>query len=90
MRSYACLFVLSVSMASSLSAAALKAGAAVVDITPTQFPVNMPGGHSSNMATGVHDPLNARALVLDDGKTKVVWVVLSEAPATADLSSRCF
>ena len=76
MRSYACLFVLSVSMASSLSAAALKAGAAVVDITPTQFPVNMPGGHSSNMATGVHDPLNARALVLDDGKTKVVWVVI--------------
>ena len=55
MRSYACLFVLSVSMASSLSAAALKAGAAVVDITPTQFPVNMPGGHSSNMATGVDD-----------------------------------
>ena len=76
MRSYAYLFVLSVSMASSLSAAALKAGAAVVDITPTQFPVNMPGGHSSNMATGVHDPLNARALVLDDGKTKVVWVVI--------------
>ena len=55
---------------------ALKAGAAVMDITPTQFPVNMPGGHSSNMATGVHDPLNARALVLDDGKTKVVWVVI--------------
>ena len=76
MRSYACLLMLSLSMVSSLSAAALKAGAAVVDITPTQFPVNMPGGHTGNLATGVHDPLNARALVLDDGKTKVAWVVI--------------
>ena len=76
MRSYVCFLVLSVSLGSNLSAAALKAGAAVVDITPTQFPVNMPGGHNANTATSVHDPLNARALVLDDGKTKIVWVVI--------------
>ena len=76
MRSYACLFVLSLSMVSSLSAAALKAGAAVMDITPKEFPMNMPGGFSANTATEAHDPLNARALVLDDGKTKVVWVVI--------------
>jgi hypothetical protein len=76
MRSYACFLVLSVSMAASLSAAALKAGAAVMDITPKEFPMNMPGGFSANAATEAHDPLNARALVLDDGKTKVVWVVI--------------
>jgi neutral ceramidase len=29
---------------------ALRAGAAAVDITPTQFPMNMPGGFSANMA----------------------------------------
>jgi hypothetical protein len=60
----------------ALSAAPIKAGAAVTDITPTSFPVNMPGGFSANEAKGAHDPLNARALVLDDGKTKLAWVVI--------------
>jgi hypothetical protein len=36
----------------------------------------MPGGFNANPATAAHDPLNARALVLDDGKTQVVWVVI--------------
>ena len=88
MRSYACLFVLSLSMVSSLSAAALKAGAAVMDITPKEFPMNMPGGFSANTATEAHDPLNARALVLDDGKTKVVWMLTcatQTAPTAAEL-----
>lgn len=76
MRSYTCLFVLSVSLVSNLSAAVLKAGAAVTDITPTMLPMNMPGGFSANPATSTHDPLNARALVLDDGKTKIAWVVI--------------
>ena len=38
--------------------------------------MNMPGGFNANPATTAHDPLNARALVLDDGKTQVVWVVI--------------
>lgn len=68
--------MLSASLVTHASAAPVKAGAAVADITPTLFPANMPGGHSANMATGVHDPLSARALVIDDGKTKVAWVVI--------------
>ncbi len=32
----------------------LRAGAAAVDITPTVFPVNMPGGFSENLAEIVH------------------------------------
>ena len=63
-------------MVAELSAAPLKAGAAVADITPKEFPMNMPGGFSANPATSAHDPLHARALVLDDGKTQVVWVVI--------------
>ena len=59
----------------------LRAGAAVVDITPKVFPLNMPGGHSANMADGAHDPLNSRALVLDDGKTKLVMVVVDNLGA---------
>ena len=38
--------------------------------------MNMPGGFNANPATAAHDPLHARALVLDDGKTQVVWVVI--------------
>ena len=76
MRLLAFILMLAVSAAAKLSAAALKAGAAVGDITPKEFPMNMPGGFSANPATEAHDPLSARALVLDDGKTKVAWVVI--------------
>jgi len=65
----------------------LRAGAAAVDITPVEFPLNMPGGFSANMATGAHDPFHARALVLDDGSTKVALVVvdnLGVAPEVHD------
>lgn len=87
MRSFAFILMLTVSAVANLSAAGLKAGAAVTDITPSQFPVNMPGGHNANMATGVHDPLSARALVLDDGKTKVVWVVIDHLSVPRKVSA---
>lgn len=65
----------------------LRAGAAAVDVTPVEFPLNMPGGFNANMATGVHDPLFARALVLDDGSTTLAMVVvdsLGVAPAVIE------
>ena len=76
MRSYAYWLMLSAFLVTHASAAPIKAGAAVTDITPTTFPMNMPGGFSANEAKSAHDPLTARALVLDDGKTKVAWVVI--------------
>jgi hypothetical protein len=76
MRPSACLSFLLTALSVNLSAAPLKAGAAVTDITPTLFPMNMPGGFNANEAKSAHDPLNARALVLDDGKTKLAWVVI--------------
>ena len=54
----------------------LRAGVAAVDITPKDFPVNMPGGFGPNMAEKAHDFLHARALVLDDGKTKLAIVIV--------------
>ncbi|MFA6545541.1 MAG: neutral/alkaline non-lysosomal ceramidase N-terminal domain-containing protein [Limisphaerales bacterium] len=57
-------------------AASLRAGAAAVDVTPRQFPLNMPGGFSANPATGAHDPLHSRALVLDDGRITLAMVVV--------------
>lgn len=63
----------------------LRAGAAAVDITPTQFPMNMPGGFSANMAEKAHDPFHARALVLDDGKTTLAMVVVDNLGAGPDV-----
>lgn len=64
---------------------ALRAGAAAVDITPTQFPLNMPGGFSANMAEKAHDPLHARAVVLDDGKTTITMVVVDNLGVSPDV-----
>ncbi len=56
--------------------ATLRAGAAAVDVTPQEFPLNMPGGFNANMAQSAHDPLHSRAMVLDDGTTKLAMVVV--------------
>ena len=56
--------------------APLRAGAAAVDITPREFPLNLPGGFSANPAETVHDPLHARALVFADGAVTVAVVVV--------------
>ncbi|MFQ6035337.1 MAG: neutral/alkaline non-lysosomal ceramidase N-terminal domain-containing protein [Sedimentisphaerales bacterium] len=51
-----------------------RAGAAASNITP---PLDEPivGGWSSPPAKHIHDELYARCLVLDDGKTKLVFVI---------------
>lgn len=51
-----------------------KAGAAASNITP---PLGEPivGGWESPGATHIHDELHARCLVLDDGKTRLAFVV---------------
>lgn len=72
-------------LSSAEAPARLRAGAAAVDITPQDFPMNMPGGFSANMATGVHDPLHSRALVLDDGVTHLAMVVVDNLGAGPDV-----
>jgi len=52
----------------------LRAGAARIDITPDQ-PVRMSGYASrTNLSTGVHDPLSARALAFEAGGGRLVLV----------------
>jgi hypothetical protein len=63
-------------LASSVHAAGLQAGAAVVDVTPEQFPVLVNGGMLSRSASKVKTPVNARAIVLDDGQGRVAIVVV--------------
>ena len=63
----------------------LRAGAAAVDVTPREFPLNMPGGFSANMATSAHDRFHARALVLDDATTTSAMVVLDKLGAAPEV-----
>lgn len=60
----------------SLARGELKAGAAVVDVTPVQFPVLVNGGMLQNSASKVKTPVHARALVLDDGRERLAIVVV--------------
>ena len=52
------------------------AGAAVVDVSPTNYRVWISGFGAGRISTGVRDPIFARALFLDDGKSSIVLVSL--------------
>lgn len=56
--------------------AEFRAGAAAVDVTPQKFPVIVVGSMLSRTATEVHTPLFAKAIVLDDGETRLAIVVV--------------
>jgi hypothetical protein len=63
----------------------LRAGAYAMDVTPASFPVSVNGGMSDRKATKANDPLNARCLVLDDGKLKLVIVVVDSCMIPREL-----
>ena len=48
-----------------------RAGASAVDITPQEWPVRVIGNFGLTMANSAHDPLHARAVVLEGGGTKI-------------------
>ena len=60
----------------SLQAEQIKAGAAVGDITPQVWPAPLVGNYQTRYATEAADPLLARALVLDDGSTRLAIVTV--------------
>ncbi len=69
----ACFPVLPVAAGASVE---FKAGAAIVDITPTKLPVLVNGGMYSKSANKVRTPLYARAIALDDGRRRLAIVVV--------------
>lgn len=67
----------------------LKAGTGRSDISPRQsmFLVGYP--HVERMSTGVHDPLYASALYLDDGATGVMFVALDVVYVSQRTTREC-
>lgn len=63
----------------------LRAGAAEVDITP---PVGaaLAGSYTNRYATGTHDPLHAKAMVIEQGGTKVAMVACDLVSLPRELS----
>lgn len=55
----------------SVATAEFQAGAAVIDATPIQFPVFVNGGMTSRSLDVVKTKINVRAIVLDDGTTRL-------------------
>ncbi len=80
-----CAIALSTSALHAADKPVFRAGAAAADITPQEYPINMPGGFSANKAESAHDPLNARAIVLDDGTTTLAMAVVDNLGAGPDV-----
>lgn len=56
--------------------AQFEVGVALQDITPERWPVRLIGSFSPKYAESANDPLNARAMVLSDGETKIAICVV--------------
>ncbi len=67
------------------TAGELRAGAFAVDVTPLKFPISMNGNMQDAPAKKAADPLHARCLVLDDGKTRIALVVVDNCVIRREL-----
>lgn len=65
-----------------------RAGAAVVDVTPTNYPVLVNAMFTERTATNAVDRLFTRALVLDDGATRLALAVVDSCMVPRDLMDR--
>jgi hypothetical protein len=82
------LFVAACIMASNSTpalAAQFRAGAAAVDVSPPSFPVIVNGGFLQAIGQKSLDRLHSRAIVLDDGTTKLVMAVVDSCMIPRDL-----
>lgn len=65
-----------------------RVGAAAVDVSPSKLPVIVNGGFLEATASKLVDRLHARALVLDDGKTRLAIVVVDSCMLPRELIDR--
>ncbi|MHB1560754.1 MAG: LamG-like jellyroll fold domain-containing protein [Isosphaeraceae bacterium] len=74
--------------AADAPAPGLRAGASTVDASPDRFPVIVNGGFLAARADRVRDPVRVKALVLDDGSTRLAIVVVDTCMMPRDLIDR--
>jgi hypothetical protein len=82
------LLALATSASAQQPAAAFRAGAHVVDISPAKLPVIVNAMFTERTANKVIDPLFAKALVLDDGATRIAFCVVDSCMVPRDLIDR--
>ncbi len=81
----ALLVCLSVAVPFHSRAGEIKAGAFAMDVTPLKFPISMNGNMQDAPAKRAADPLHARCLVLDDGQTRIAFVVVDNCVIRREL-----
>ena len=84
MRQWALLFFF---LAGAACAQSLRIGVAEVDITPPPG-APMAGYYVPRVATGTHDPLHAKAIVLESGDTKIAIVACDLVSLPRELSEQ--
>ena len=84
-RSLALGLMLVVIVPQAASSGELRVGAARVDVTPDQLPVLINGSMTSRSAAEVKTRVNARAVVMDDGRERLAIVVVDSCMMPRDL-----
>ena len=69
-------FLITLLLVATQAWAEFRAGAAKVEITPKVWPVQLVGSFRERLADKAHDPLYARAVVCDDGQTRLAMVIV--------------
>ena len=74
----ASLLILALALVPAILAAenGLRAGTAIVDITPQEWPLTLRGSFFPKPAKTAHDPLQVRALAFENGKGRAVIVIV--------------
>ena len=67
---------LSLPPATSAAETGLRAGTAIVDVTPQEWPLTLRGSFFPKPAKTAHDPLHVRALAFENGKGRAVIVIV--------------
>lgn len=79
------LAMLWLSPAPLLAADGFRAGAFAQDISPTKFPTPVNGSMKGSFAKGIHDPMQARCLALQDGKGALVFCIVDACMIPRDI-----
>lgn len=77
-----------VAMSQAVESKIFRAGAAIVDIMPTNYPVMVNGMFTKRSAIKTTDPLHVRAIALDDSSTRLVITVVDTSMVSRQLIDR--